>query len=112
MSGVLLRDVHGRHGIAEIGYSSVIRVLISGNRVAHGKLTDPVQQPPRFRSYGLGYPPTVPPTPSELVTQTQRTEKKPTQRKLSWDVVRVVAVYSVVLQHITHQAPINHPELG
>jgi peptidoglycan/LPS O-acetylase OafA/YrhL len=34
------------------------------------------------------------------------------QRKLSWDIVRVVAVCSVVVQHITHQAPINHPELG
>jgi peptidoglycan/LPS O-acetylase OafA/YrhL len=34
------------------------------------------------------------------------------QRRLSWDVVRVVAIYGVVIQHITHQAPINHPELG
>ncbi|MFL6145289.1 MAG: acyltransferase family protein [Labedaea sp.] len=33
-------------------------------------------------------------------------------RKISWDLLRVVAVCSVVLQHITHQAPINHPELG
>lgn len=35
-----------------------------------------------------------------------------TQRKLSWDVIRVVAIFAVVIQHITHQAPINHPELG
>jgi peptidoglycan/LPS O-acetylase OafA/YrhL len=35
-----------------------------------------------------------------------------TQRKLSWDGLRVVAVCSVIFQHITHQAPINHPELG
>jgi peptidoglycan/LPS O-acetylase OafA/YrhL len=34
------------------------------------------------------------------------------QRKVSWDVMRVVAIYSVMVQHITHQAPINHPELG
>jgi len=26
--------------------------------------------------------------------------------------VRVVAIYAVMIQHITHQAPINHPELG
>lgn len=35
-----------------------------------------------------------------------------TQRKISWDVLRVVAIYAVMVQHITHQAPINHPELG
>jgi peptidoglycan/LPS O-acetylase OafA/YrhL len=35
-----------------------------------------------------------------------------TQRKISWDVLRVVAITAVVVQHITHQAPINHPELG
>jgi peptidoglycan/LPS O-acetylase OafA/YrhL len=35
-----------------------------------------------------------------------------TQRKISWDVMRVVAIYAVMIQHITHQAPINHPELG
>ena len=34
------------------------------------------------------------------------------QRKISWDAVRVVAIYAVMIQHITHQAPINHPELG
>ncbi|WP_436496782.1 acyltransferase family protein [Actinokineospora sp. HUAS TT18] len=31
---------------------------------------------------------------------------------MSWDVIRVLAVYSVVVQHVTHQSPINHPELG
>jgi peptidoglycan/LPS O-acetylase OafA/YrhL len=41
-----------------------------------------------------------------------RTQSERTQRKLSWDVVRVVAIFAVVVQHITHQAPINHPELG
>jgi peptidoglycan/LPS O-acetylase OafA/YrhL len=35
-----------------------------------------------------------------------------TQRRLSWDVVRVVAIFAVVVQHVTHQGPINHPELG
>ncbi|HET9143950.1 acyltransferase [Actinophytocola sp.] len=39
-------------------------------------------------------------------------EKKRSQRRLSWDILRVVAVCSVVFQHVTHQAPINHPELG
>lgn len=34
------------------------------------------------------------------------------RRRISWDVIRVVAIFAVVLQHITHQAPINHPELG
>ncbi|WP_312868540.1 acyltransferase family protein [Amycolatopsis pithecellobii] len=33
-------------------------------------------------------------------------------RKISWDVVRVVAVFSVLLGHITHQGPFAHPELG
>lgn len=27
-------------------------------------------------------------------------------------MLRVVAVFAVVFQHVTHQAPINHPELG
>ncbi|MFC7616041.1 acyltransferase family protein [Actinokineospora soli] len=35
-----------------------------------------------------------------------------TKRKVSWDVVRVVAVLSVVVGHITRQGPIDHPELG
>ncbi|PPK66805.1 acyltransferase [Actinokineospora auranticolor] len=45
--------------------------------------------------------------------QTSETaQQKRSPRKISWDVLRVVAVYSVVVQHITHQSPINHPELG
>jgi peptidoglycan/LPS O-acetylase OafA/YrhL len=45
--------------------------------------------------------------------QTLETEYRTrSPRKLSWDVIRVLAVYSVVVQHITHQSPINHPELG
>jgi peptidoglycan/LPS O-acetylase OafA/YrhL len=32
-------------------------------------------------------------------------------RRLSWDAVRVVAVVSVMLGHITHQGPLAHPEL-
>jgi peptidoglycan/LPS O-acetylase OafA/YrhL len=40
------------------------------------------------------------------------TQEPKAQRKVSWDILRVVAVCSVVVQHITHQAPINHPELG
>jgi len=33
-------------------------------------------------------------------------------RKINWDVIRVVAVFAVVLQHATHAGRINHPELG
>ncbi|MFC5287982.1 acyltransferase family protein [Actinokineospora guangxiensis] len=33
-------------------------------------------------------------------------------RKVSWDVVRVVAVLSVAVGHITRQGPLSHPELG
>lgn len=33
------------------------------------------------------------------------------QRKISWDAVRVIAVVSVMLGHITHQGPLAHPEL-
>lgn len=33
-------------------------------------------------------------------------------RRISWDVIRVVALLSVVLGHITHQSMIYHPELG
>ncbi|MFC0108122.1 acyltransferase family protein [Kibdelosporangium aridum] len=33
-------------------------------------------------------------------------------RKISWDILRVLAVFAVVVEHITHQAPVNHPELG
>ncbi|MDQ3578884.1 MAG: acyltransferase family protein, partial [Actinomycetota bacterium] len=43
---------------------------------------------------------------SETANQTR------SPRKISWDLLRVLAVYSVVVQHITHQSPINHPELG
>lgn len=35
----------------------------------------------------------------------------PTSRKISWDAVRVAAVVSVLLGHITHQGPLAHPEL-
>ncbi|WP_425484961.1 acyltransferase family protein [Amycolatopsis anabasis] len=35
----------------------------------------------------------------------------PTGRRLNWDLIRVVAVFSVVLGHITHQAAVLHPEL-
>ena len=34
-----------------------------------------------------------------------------TRRKISWDAVRVIAVVSVMLGHITHQGPLAHPEL-
>ncbi|PWW57037.1 acyltransferase family protein [Actinokineospora spheciospongiae] len=43
---------------------------------------------------------------------TETANQKRSPRKISWDVIRVLAVYSVVIQHITHQSPINHPELG
>ncbi|WP_337662133.1 acyltransferase family protein [Actinoalloteichus sp. AHMU CJ021] len=33
-------------------------------------------------------------------------------RRISWDVLRVIAVLAVVFQHATHQVTINHPELG
>ncbi|GLZ36883.1 acyltransferase [Actinokineospora sp. NBRC 105648] len=38
--------------------------------------------------------------------------QKRSPRKISWDVIRVLAVFSVVIQHITHQSPISHAELG
>lgn len=44
--------------------------------------------------------------------ESPRQSPRQSQRRISWDVVRVVAIFAVVLQHITHQAPINHPELG
>ncbi|MGQ0838876.1 acyltransferase family protein [Actinokineospora sp.] len=43
-------------------------------------------------------------------TETANPKRSP--RKISWDLLRVLAVYSVVVQHVTHQSPINHPELG
>ncbi|WP_051386093.1 acyltransferase family protein [Actinokineospora inagensis] len=47
-----------------------------------------------------------------LVLRPETANQKRSPRKISWDVLRVVAVYSVVVQHITHQSPINHAELG
>lgn len=35
-----------------------------------------------------------------------------TSRRLSWDVVRVLAVLAVVFTHTTYQGPVLHPELG
>jgi peptidoglycan/LPS O-acetylase OafA/YrhL len=32
-----------------------------------------------------------------------------TTRRISWDVIRVVALLSVVLGHITHQSKLLHP---
>ena len=34
-----------------------------------------------------------------------------TVRRISWDILRVVAVLSVILGHITHQGALLHPEL-
>ncbi|GGM70522.1 acyltransferase [Longimycelium tulufanense] len=31
---------------------------------------------------------------------------------MSWDLLRVLAVFAVVVQHATHQGPASHPELG
>ncbi|HEY0641629.1 MAG TPA: acyltransferase [Pseudonocardiaceae bacterium] len=41
-----------------------------------------------------------------------RTAPKAKVRKINWDVIRVLAVFAVVLQHATHAGRINHPELG
>src|SRR5256885_12222719 len=54
----------------------------------------------------------MPRTPCELVPNTDQVHRPRSQRKVSWDVMRVVSIYAVVIQHVTHQAPINHPELG
>ena len=35
-----------------------------------------------------------------------------TTRRISWDIIRVVALLSVVLGHITHQSKLLHPELA
>ncbi|WP_410616730.1 acyltransferase family protein [Amycolatopsis sp. lyj-109] len=35
----------------------------------------------------------------------------PTPRRISWDLLRVVAVVAVVLGHVTHQGALLHPEL-
>lgn len=37
---------------------------------------------------------------------------KRSARRISWDILRVLAVFAVVVEHITHQSQINHPELG
>jgi peptidoglycan/LPS O-acetylase OafA/YrhL len=36
----------------------------------------------------------------------------PGRRRISWDAVRVIAVVSVMVGHITHQGPLAHPELN
>jgi peptidoglycan/LPS O-acetylase OafA/YrhL len=33
-------------------------------------------------------------------------------RQINWDVLRVLAVFSVLLQHATHAGPYVHPEIG
>jgi peptidoglycan/LPS O-acetylase OafA/YrhL len=33
-------------------------------------------------------------------------------RRINWDVLRVLAVTSVLLQHATHTGPANHPQFG
>ncbi|WP_370965520.1 acyltransferase family protein [Amycolatopsis sp. cg9] len=35
----------------------------------------------------------------------------PTPRRISWDLLRVVAVLAVILGHVTHQGALLHPEL-
>ncbi|MEV4315143.1 acyltransferase [Actinocrispum sp. NPDC049592] len=37
---------------------------------------------------------------------------KRSTRKISWDILRVLAVFGVVVEHVTHQSAINHPELA
>lgn len=36
----------------------------------------------------------------------------PTARKMSWDLIRVVAVLAVIVGHITYRGVLSHPELG
>ncbi len=36
----------------------------------------------------------------------------PTKRRINWDVLRIVAVSCVLLQHATRVGPANHPELS
>lgn len=38
--------------------------------------------------------------------------RRSTSRRLSWDLVRVLAVAAVVVTHTTFQGPVLHPELG
>ncbi|TCO53141.1 peptidoglycan/LPS O-acetylase OafA/YrhL [Actinocrispum wychmicini] len=33
-------------------------------------------------------------------------------RRISWDILRVFAVFCVVVEHVTHQSAVNHPELA
>jgi peptidoglycan/LPS O-acetylase OafA/YrhL len=37
---------------------------------------------------------------------------KRSARRISWDILRVFAVFGVVVEHVTHQSAINHPELA
>jgi peptidoglycan/LPS O-acetylase OafA/YrhL len=46
------------------------------------------------------------PTPTGSVPTGGRTV-----RRISWDILRVVAVFSVILGHVTHQGALLHPEL-
>lgn len=36
----------------------------------------------------------------------------PTKRRINWDVLRILAVLAVLLQHATRVGPANHPELS
>lgn len=46
------------------------------------------------------------------VTRTAVDTATPVRRKINWDVIRVLAVFAVVVQHATHAGRVNHPELG
>ncbi|MET0132127.1 MAG: acyltransferase [Kibdelosporangium sp.] len=37
---------------------------------------------------------------------------KRSARRVSWDILRVFAVFAVVVEHVTHQSQVNHPELA
>lgn len=50
--------------------------------------------------------------PAEKPDAPARSEAPRAARKINWDVIRVVAVFAVVVQHATHASRINHPELG
>jgi peptidoglycan/LPS O-acetylase OafA/YrhL len=47
------------------------------------------------------------PNPSNSAQRTARSA-----RRINWDVIRVLAVSAVLLQHATHAGPSVHPELG